>query len=169
MMKTDRKSTTLPSRICTLYPFNRYLLLAGVLIVTLLVAVVGIYAWYVLYRPCDVEMVDDASATLISQASMYDRVYQSAINASPTTLDGPVVTMQQIFMDTNEVVVPVCTQTAKQELLNYMSVVIHAFRVFAAGEPDGTVRDLVARSNMHYDGFIAELKAVKKCAPFCLP
>ena len=143
--------------------------LAGVLIMALLVAAGGVYAWYMLFRPCNVDAVEEASTILVSQAGMYDRVYQSAINASPTTLDGPVVTMQQIFMDTNEVVVPVCMQTAKQELLNYMSVVIHAFRVFAAGEPDGTVRDLVARSNTHYDGFIAELKAVKKCAPFCLP
>ena len=135
----------------------------------LLVAALGVYVWYTIYRPCDVERVDDASATLISQANMYDRVYQSAINASPTTLDGPVVTMQQIQMDTQDVVVPACMQTAKAELLNYMVVVIRAFRVYEARKADATVRDLVAKSNIHYDNFIAELKAVKKCAPFCLP
>lgn len=140
---------------------------AGVLI-ALLVVTGGAYAWFTFYRPCEVDAVEEASSILISQASMYDQVYQSAINAPPTLVDGPLITMQQTQMDTQSVVVPACLQTAKAELLNYMVVVIRAFRAYEAREPDETVRALVAKSNTHFDNFSAELKAVKKCAPVCI-
>ena len=142
---------------------------AGIFIVLLSMVAAGIYGWYFLYRPCEVNAVKETSAILISQANTYDRVYQSAINAPATLVDGPVVTMQQILMDTQEVAVPACMQTAKDELLNYMTVVIRAFRSFAALETDATVRDLVDKSNEHYGNFLTELKAVNECAPLCIP
>jgi hypothetical protein len=163
------RRASLRSRIFTLSTFNRYLWYGGVLIVTLLIAIGAVYGWYKLFRPCEVDAVEKASAILISQASMYDRVYQSAINAPPTLVDGPLIAMQQTQMDTQAVVVPACMQTAKDELLNYMVVVIRAFRAYEVREADETVRALVAKSNAHYDIFSAELKAVKKCAPFCIP
>ena len=148
---------------------NRFLLTVSVLVVLLIVVAVGTYTWYALHASCDVKAVEEASAILISEANMYDRVYQSAINAFPTTLDSPLVTMQQILADTQEVVVPACMQTAKKELLNYMGVVIRALRAFAAREAAATIRGLVATSNTHYDNFITELEAVNKCAPYCFP
>jgi len=149
--------------------YSRRSVLAGTLILILLVAAGGAYAWYALYRPCEVSVVEETSAILISQASMYDQVYQSAINAPPTLVDAPLVTMQQVLMDTQEVVVPVCLQTAKKELLNYMGVVIRAFRAYAAQESDATVKGMVSKSNTYYNNFIVELKTVKKCAPVCFP
>ena len=148
---------------------SRRLLLPSALLVLLLVLAGGIYTRYSMQRSCEPKAVKDTSALLMSEANMYDRVYQSAINAFPTTLDSPLVTMQQILADTQEVVVPACMQTAKKELLNYMGVVIRALRAFAAREAAATIRGLVATSNTHYDNFITELEAVNKCAPYCFP
>lgn len=141
--------------------------LAGALLGLLLLAPAGLYAWRYLYNPCEVEAVQEASDSLIIQSKMYDRVYQSAVDGDRTSLDYPVTVMQQTFMDTQAVVVPVCLQTAKGELLNYMGTVIYAFRAFGAGEADDTVGDLVQQSNRHYHNFISELEAVQECAPFC--
>lgn len=141
--------------------------LAGALIVLLVLAPAGVYAWRYLYNPCEVESVQEASHSLLIQSKMYDQVYQSAVDGDRTSLDYPVTVMQQTFMDTQAVVVPVCMQSAKGELLHYMETVIYAFRAFAAGEADEAVRDLVQQSNGHYQNFTTEMEAVKACAPFC--
>ena len=141
--------------------------LAGALLGLLFLAPAGLYAWRYLYNPCEVETVQEASDSLVIQSKMYDRVYESAVDGDRTSLDYPVTVMQQTFMDTQAVVVPVCLQTAKGELLDYMGTVIYAFRAFGAGEADETVRDLVQQSNGHYHSFISELEAVQECAPFC--
>ncbi|MEO7841161.1 MAG: hypothetical protein ABIU06_17610, partial [Anaerolineales bacterium] len=60
-------------------------------------------------------------------------------------------------------------QTAKNELINYMGTVISAFEAFRAGEADSSVLGLIKQSDVQYMNFRAELKAVNKCAPFCLP
>jgi len=72
-------------------------------------------------------------------------------------------------MDTQQIIVPACMQTAKNELMNYMGTVISAFQAFRAGEADATVLGLVKQSDAQYINFHAELKAVNECAPFCLP
>ena len=72
-------------------------------------------------------------------------------------------------MDTQEVGVPACMQTAKTELINYMDAVIRAFHAFGALEADETIRGLKNQSEKHYDNFITELEAVNECAPFCIP
>jgi len=72
-------------------------------------------------------------------------------------------------MDTQEIVVPACMQTAKNELINYMGTVISAFQAYRAGEADATIRGFIKQSDTQYANFNAELKAVNKCAPFCLP
>lgn len=141
--------------------------LAGALLGLLLLAPAGLYAWRYLYNPCEVKTVQEASDSLVIQSKMYDRVYQSAVDGDRTSLDYPVTVMQQTFMDTQAVVVPVCLQTAKGELLHYMETVIYAFRAFGAGEADETVRGLVQQSNEHYHSFVSELEAVQECAPFC--
>lgn len=141
--------------------------LAGFLIVLIILAPAGVFAWRYLYNPCEVEAVKNAFDSLVIQSKMYDRVYQSAVDGDRTSLDYPVTVMQQTFMDTQTVVVPMCMQTAKGELLNYMETVIYAFRAFGAGEADDTVRDLVQQSNGHYHNFISEMEAVQECAPYC--
>ena len=146
---------------------NRFRWLAGAFIVLIIFLPAGVYAWRYLYNPCEVEAVKEASDSLVIQSKMYDRVYQSAVDGDRTSLDYPVTVMQQTFMDTQAVVVPVCMQTAKSELLNYMGTVIHAFRAFGAGEADEAVRILVQQSNGHYHHFMTELEAVRECAPFC--
>ena len=148
---------------------GRFLWSASVLIVLMIVAAVGVYTRYYLPLSCDVNEVRDASAILVSQTKRYDDVYQVATNAFQDTLVLPVAVLQQILMDTKQVVVPGCMQTAKDALIDYMRTVIRAFDAYAAQEADATVRDLIARSNEHYGNFFAELDAVNKCAPLCLP
>ena len=147
---------------------NRFPWLASALIVLLIVATVGTYTWYTLFKPCEVNAVKEASDFLVRQLKTYDHVYQVAVTASKTSPEHPVNLLKQIFMDTQEIIVPACMQTAKNELINYMGTVIRAFQAFAARETDATVRDLITQSNKHYDNFFTELEAVKKCAPFCI-
>ena len=148
---------------------NRFLWPASVLIVLLIVVAVGAYTWFFIFNSCKVDAVKEASAILISQLNFYDRVYQVATNASPNSLVRPVDTLQQIFMDTKQVDVPACMQTAKNELLDYMGTVIRAFQAYAAGETNAAVIDLIDLSNTHYGNFSMEMEAVNECAPFCFP
>lgn len=148
---------------------SRYRWSASVLMVLFIVAAVATYAWYYLRSSCEVNAVQEASAILVIQTKSFDGVYQVATSASPTSLISPVSVLQQILMDTQEVAVPACMKTEKSELINYMGTVIRAFQAFAARETDATVRDLITQSNKHYDNFFAELKAVNKCAPYCIP
>jgi hypothetical protein len=60
-------------------------------------------------------------------------------------------------------------RTAKRELISYMDNVIRAFLAYGAEEPDSAVRELLDRSNMHYDAFNKELETVNACAPLCFP
>jgi len=147
---------------------RRFLLPVGLSIV-LLFAIVGTYAWYSLRSSCEVNAVAEASTILISLVKRYDDVYQSATAATQTLVVVPVAVMQQIFMDTQQVAVPACMQTAKAELLNYMETVIRAFQAYSVQETDTTVRGLIDQSERHYANFSTELKEVKKCAPFCIP
>jgi hypothetical protein len=133
------------------------------------VTAAGIYAWRYVLNPCDEAAVKEASAFLTSQQKAYDDLYQFTTSVHPDGLNPPVTKLQQIFMDTQAVSVPVCLRTAKEELLTYMGTVIRAFRAFAAGEEESTIRELVDQSYQHYDNFKAELEAVRQCAPFCLP
>jgi hypothetical protein len=148
---------------------RRFLFPAGALLMLLIIAAVGTYSWFFLYKPCEVNAVQEASATLVSQLNFYDRVYQVATNASRTSLVRPVATLQQILMDTQQITVPVCMQTAKNELINYMGTVIRAFQSYAAGEPDVAILDLLKESDAQYANFKAEMDAINKCAPFCFP
>jgi hypothetical protein len=153
----------------TVQKSSRFLLAASVLIVVLIVAAVGTYAWYSLFRPCEVNAVEEASSILVSQVKRYDDVYQVATAASRSSVFLPVGVLQQILMDTQQVAVPACMQTAKNELINYMGTVIRAFRAYAAQESDATIRELLNESDTHFDNFTTELEAVKECAPYCIP
>ena len=148
---------------------NRFLLLASVIIVLFIVAAVGLYAWFFVYNPCEVDAVKEASTMLVTQLTTYDGVFQVAATASRTSPDHPVNTLKQIFMDTQEIIVPACMQTAKNELLHYMGTLISAFQAYRAGEANTTIWDLIKQSDAQYANFKAELKAVNECAPFCIP
>ena len=148
---------------------SRFAWLASTLIVLLIVAAVGTYTWYTLFRPCEVNAVKEASDFLVGQLKTYDHVYQVAVTASQTSPEHPVNLLKRIFMDTQEIIVPACMQTAKNELIKYMRTVISAFEAFRAGEADATVLGLIKQSDTQYMNFHAQLKAVNKCAPFCLP
>jgi hypothetical protein len=148
---------------------TRWLRIATSLIVVLIVTAAGTYLWYSLYRPCKVETVQKVSTRLVTQVRLYDDAYQFATSASPDRLVRPVNTLQQILMDTKQMTVPACMQTAKDELINYMGTVIRAFSAYGAGEPDSAVRDLIEESATHYGNFNMELEEVNKCAPFCFP
>ena len=142
--------------------------LASTLIAVFLAAAVGMYAWFFVYNRCEVEAVQDASAFLAGQLVTYDQVYQVATTAFRTAPDHPVNTLKQIFMDTQQVSVPACMRTAKQELLKYMGAVINAFQAYQAGEADAAVVSLIRESDAPYENFHTELEAVNKCAPYCL-
>jgi hypothetical protein len=132
-------------------------------------AAVGAYTWFSLIRPCEATVVERASVLLIDQRDRYDHTYQFATSASPDAVIRPVAELQQILMDTQDVAVPACMQTAKTELVHYMGTVIHAFVAYGAREPETAVRKLIIESEMYYDNFNTELEAVKECAPFCIP
>jgi len=152
----------------TVHRSSRFLLPAGVIIGLVIVAAAGIYAWFFVSRPCEVKVVEEVSGLLFSQLGRYEDVYQVAISASPSSVVLPVSVLQQILMDTQQVAVPPCMQTAKNELVNYMRTIIRAFDAYAAQEPDATVRTLINEAVAHLHSFDAELEAVKDCAPWCI-
>lgn len=157
-----------PKRMPPLWRSPRFLIPAAVFTV-FIVAAAGVYAWYFLIRPCDVHLVEEASMLLVRQRDRYDHTYQFATSASQDAIIRPVAELQQILMDTQEVAVPACMQTAKNELIDYMGTVIHAFQAFGAQEEDSAVRDLIDQSEAHYDNFRTEVEAVRACAPLCIP
>ncbi len=143
----------------------RWLMIAAT--VLLLVVAASMYTRYALRRSCEVDAVKEASSILISQLSMYDRVYQVAVTASRSVPDHPVNVMKQVMMDTQEVDVPRCMQTAKSNLVSYMGTVILAFDDYRAGKADKAVLDLIKQSDIQYTNFRAELRTVNECAPYC--
>jgi hypothetical protein len=148
---------------------RRFLLPASVITVLLTLAAVGMYAWYYRYNPCDVNAVEDASAFLVSQLNAYDAQFQFTTTVNRAELVIPVGVLQQIFMNTQAVAVPVCMQSTKNELIDYMRTVIRAFQAYEAQEAVTTISDLLRQSDTHYDNFNSELEAVNQCAPFCAP
>jgi hypothetical protein len=147
---------------------SRFRWLMGVLVVLFIFAAAGGSALYSLRISCEVDAVQEASIFLTTQLNMYDRVYQVATTASRTAPDHPVNTLKQIVMDTQEIAVPGCMQTAKNELINYMGTVILAFQAYRAEEADAAVLELIRRSEAQYANFKGELKAVNECAPLCI-
>jgi hypothetical protein len=148
---------------------RRFLVGTGISIVLLAVAAVGMYARVYLYNPCDPDEVDDAAAFLAAQSKRYDDVYASAASGTRTSLTYPITVLQQILVDTQDVSVPACMQTAKSELLSYMGTVILALQSYTSSEADTQTRSLVQESNAHYDNFYSELEKINKCAPVCFP
>ena len=148
---------------------RRMLRPASILVALLLLAAGGAYTWFFVFHPCEMNVVEEASVLLFSQLNRYEDVYQVAISASPRSVVLPVSVLQQILMDTQQVAVPSCMQSAKGELLNYMRTIISAFDAYAAQEPDATVRGLVEEAVTHLHNFDSELEAIKECAPYCLP
>src|SRR5262245_11578288 len=126
---------------------NRFLWRAITLVV-LVTVIVGVFTWYYLNRSCEVTAVKEASAFLLSQSKRYDSVYNVTADASRASVLVPVTVLQQIFLDTQESVVPACMGAAKNELTNYMGTVIRAFQAYAAGEANATVIDLIHQSDM---------------------
>jgi hypothetical protein len=146
---------------------KRFQFLALALLVLLIAGGMGGYTHY-LRNSCDLKAVEEASTVLIRQRNRYDHSYQFAVTATRDAIVRPVVELQQILMDTQQVTVPACMQTAKQELIDYMGTVLRAFASYGAGESDAMVRDLVNESQVHYDNFTTELEDVRECAPLCI-
>ena len=94
-------------------------------------------------------------------------MYKSIPSLTPVALIGPVTQMQQILMDTKEVVVPACLQVARSELISAMETVIRALLAVIVSESETTVTGLLENSTTHLDNFTAELELINKCAPFC--
>jgi len=100
----------------------------------------------------------------------FDDVYVSATdNPSQTAIVYPVAVLQQIFVDTQQVAVPACMRTAKNELINYMRSVVRAFQAYSVSEADVTIKGFLDDSYAHIRNFRVELDAVNKCAPVCWP
>lgn len=138
--------------------------------VLLIVTIGSAYGWYVYTRPCEISAVQETSALLVSQMKMYDDVYVSAAAApSRGSTVYPVSVMQKILVDTQQVSVPACMQTAKTELIGYMGDAIRAFQAFEAQEGNAAVKSWLDSSYAHIRVFIRELDDVKACAPYCWP
>lgn len=147
-------------------PKSKRLLWVALILVVLMVTTVG----YVSQVPsaCDVKAVQEASDRLLRQRNRYDHSYQFAVTAARDAIVRPVGELQQILMDTNELPVPACMQTAKDELILYMGTVVRAFLAYGEGQANSAVRALIDESQAHYDDFSAELEAVNACAPLCI-
>lgn len=148
---------------------NRFRWLATIVIALMTLVGVGLYAWYYRINPCEVSAVEETSTFLSTQLKTYDAAFQFATTVYRTGLSRPVNDLQKIYMDTQEVTVPACMRTAKDELLHYMGAVINAFQAYMAEETDTTIRGYLNQSNTYYDHFKRELDQVNKCAPFCAP
>ena len=153
----------------TMQRLRRLLLPASILVALLLLAAIGAYTWFFVFHPCELNVVEEASALLFSQLNRYEGVYRVAISASPSSVMLPASVLKQILMDTQQVAVPSCMQSAKGELLSYMRTIIRAFDAYAAQEPDAIVSGLVDEAVTHLRNFDTELEAVKECSPYCLP
>lgn len=148
---------------------KRFLFSVSILVGLLIVGSMGIYIWYFRMNACDVNRVEKASTTLISQLNWYDSAYQFAATASQSRLTRPVQVLQEIAMDTNDIRVPACMQTTKAELVNYMRTVVRAFQAYMQSETNEAVKDILDESTIHFNNFTRELEAVKECAPYCAP
>lgn len=147
----------------------RLILRMGLFIALLAFILGGTFFWYSLNNPCDAKAVQKTSAMLMIQMRRYDDVYMVTTGASPTLVLLPVSALQQIYMDTQQIPVPACMKTAKDELLGYMRGGIRAFEAYAAGEKDAIIIDLLDESYGHVQVFFRELEKVKTCAPLCPP
>jgi hypothetical protein len=142
---------------------------AVVVLIVLIIAVAGVnYTLSSLRASCDVQAVAAASGLLRNQLDRFDHSYQFATSASQDSLVHPVNTLQQILMDTQQIPVPACLLTAREELVGYMAGVVRAFQAYGAQEPEPTIRELIERSDAHYGQFFSELEAVNVCAPLCI-
>ena len=168
-MMTITENSTSPKAKKTFWRKKRFLFLVSLLVGILTVGAAGIYAWYFWINPCDVNRVEKASTTLISQLNWYDSAYQFAATASQSRLTRPVQVLQEIAMDTNDIRVPACMQTTKAELVNYMRTVVRAFQAYMQSETNEAVKDILDESTIHFNNFTRELEAVKECAPYCAP
>jgi hypothetical protein len=148
---------------------NRFRLPAAIVIVLMILVGTGLYTWYYRVNACDTSAVKETSTFLSTQLKTYDAAFQFATTVYGTGLSRPVNDLQKIYMDTQEVGVPACLQTAKKELLSYMGTVINAFQAYMAEQPDTTIRGYLNQSNTYYDHFKWELEAVNQCTPYCAP
>ena len=147
---------------------GRFLIAAGGILGVMVVAALGVYAWYAVYGPCTRGTVNTASTALFEQVAAFEVAYQAAASATPIGLMGPVTSMQQILWDTREVTVPGCMQVARLELVTAMESAIRAFLAVMTGESRETVEGLLQDSQTHLENFATEMESVNKCAPFCL-
>jgi hypothetical protein len=138
-----------------------------VFIALLIVGAVGLYTWYYLYSPCGVNNVKKASSRLTDQATAYNLAFQATRGASASMLMGPITQMEQVLINTREITVPACLQTAKIELVTAMEDTLRAFLAYMEQKPEATVKELVEESTTHLENFSAELEAINKCAPLC--
>jgi len=149
---------------------RRFLWWGSAVVLMAAFAIGGSYTWYSFARPCEMDAVQDASIFLVTQMKRFDDVYVSATdNPSQTAIIYPVAVLQQILVDTQQVAVPACMRTAKNELINYMQSVVRAFEAYSANKPDTTIKGFLDDSYAHIRNFRVELDAVNKCAPICWP
>ena len=168
-MMTIIENSTSPKPTESFWKRKRFLFPVSILLGMVIVGSMGIYIWYFWMNPCDVKGVEKASTTLISQLNWYDSAYQFAATASQSALTRPVQVLQEIAMDTEQLTVPACMNTAKNELVTYMGAVVRAFQAYMRAESNATVRGLLDESTIHFYNFTMELEAVKECAPYCAP
>ena len=147
---------------------GRFWIVAGAVLGVMVVAALGVFAWYAVYGPCTRGNVNTVSKALFEQVAAFEQAYQAAASASPVQLMGPLTSMQQILWDTREVVVPACMQLARNELITSMESAIRAFLAVMNGETEETVQELIQDSRTHLENFATEMESVNKCAPFCL-
>lgn len=141
--------------------------IGGGVMLLLIVAAIGGFAWLALYGPCSVKKVETASNTMRDQLQLFDATYQSTSSLNVVELLGPMTQLQQILIDTEKVVVPACLQAAQFELLTVMETLVRAILAEMESKPEATAANLIEKSNKHRDNFTAELEWINKCSPLC--
>ena len=147
--------------------WTRLLWAGGAIMLFLILAAVSGYTWFALYGPCTVDTVETASNAMLDQLQRFDVIYQSIPSLTPLELFDPMTQLQQILIDTKNVVVPACLLIAQNELIIGMETLMRALLAVMESRPEATATGLFEKSTAHLDNFKAELKWIDRCAPFC--
>ncbi len=132
-----------------------------------IVLIAGGVGWHYFYGPCGVARVNEASQKLSKQAQIYNDAFNIASSTPRIALAGPVADLQRIQRETEDVQVPKCLETAKQELVWSIDAAVKGYLAFMGDESDNKVSNLMSMSTNHFMKLSDELLRIDDCKPFC--
>lgn len=136
-------------------------------VIVLVLASGGGFAWYYFNGPCGVNLVKEAAAQLQSKTEEFRDAFDVAASTSRMSLSGPVSDMQAIRRETNAIEVPACLENAKGLAVEGMQDAIDGFFAFLSEESDADVNDRILAGVGQIADASVEVEDVSACAPFC--